>query len=1027
MSFSLRSLLLIPFVLQGIGITAVMGYLGYHYNQRLAADLANQAMAKTSDLIVQDLDNYLWQAHQINQIHVAAVQSGIVDLDQMEQLHRYLILQLQHIPEVTSLLLGTPQGEFRTIHRIEAAEIDAQQTLLTAADSPFEAGRSDAADPSQLNLFSVDQTGHLGRSLQTISAIDVRDRPWYRQAAETAQPGWSNPFQIGASNVLTINAYKPFYDANQTLQGVFSVNLSLNRLNQFLETLEISPNGKTFIVQRDGRLIANSAQQPVYIPSGIESLVADDPLAKSQPGTIQFQQLPALESRDPIIRDATQQLLTHFETFEAIQSAQDLSFKIAGDRLLLRIIPYQSGPGLDWLIVTVVPQSDFVGWGQNYLGHTIIASVLALGISIGVGLRLTGRIAQPLLTLNKATRAYRVGAALALPSTTTPIQEIETLTQTFGQMVAQLNVSFSAVQRSEQKFAKLLLGLPIGIGLFDRRGKLILLNPKGRRLLGQVSVDQPLSEIPGLRQVYIAGTNTPYPLKRLPVIRALYGSIVHVENLEIEANGQRIPLEVRAVPVLDEAKTTDFVLVAFQDISQRRQAEQLQHRYAQALERQVAEKTAQIQDREAQLKVAQRIAQVGSWEMDAQTYTMSWSEELVRIYGLEAIDTRPNYPELLDCLLPQEHSLMRTAIEEAISSGKPYELEHRLVRPDSTQRWVVSRGEAILDNQGQVVKLIGTVADISDRKAMTTAQDQQRLTLDLTQIGSWEFDLTTGKAMWSESHFWLMGLDPKESASTYQVWKERIHPEDLNRVEKAIHTALDNQAIFQDEHRMIYPDGTERWVFAKGKGIYNETGQAVRMVGVMMDVSDRKQTEAELQRLNTQLQQLARVDSLTQVANRFQLEESLIQEWQRAKRDQQPLTVLMLDIDHFKAYNDYYGHPSGDICLQQVAQAFKNCAHRPGDVVARYGGEEFVMLLPHTDTVGAAAMAERVRQAIAELAITNPKAPNGDLLTVSQGGVVVQMTTVTGINPQASIAQADAALYQAKQARNTYCIKLMTA
>ncbi len=1041
MSFPLRSLLLIPFVLQGVGITAVVGYLGYRYNQQLATDAATQAVEQTTNLVVQDLDSYLQQAHRLNQVHIAALQAGAIDLADLDSLHRYLILRFQQIPDITTLLLGTPQGGFRTIHRPEPAEIIAGQTVLSATDLPFEAGLSDVADPSLLNLYSIDEVGNLARPLQTISAIDVRDRPWYRKAVETGQPGWSEPFQIGASNLLTLNAYTPFYDAAQQLQGVFAVNLSLDQLNRFLETLSITAHGEVFIVQRDGLLIANSAQQPSYIPSGVEPVQIGDQLTYRQPGTIQFQRLSALESSDPLMRAASQQLLNRFNDFDAIQAAQNLYVTAMGDRLLLRVVPYQSNYGLDWLIITVVPESDFTGQVRSYVWYTVLVSGLALLGVIGFGLWLTGHMTQPLLALNQATQAYRVGDALSLSIPSAPVQEIEALAQTFGQMAAQLNVSFQAVQESEQKFAKLLLGLPMGVGLFDRRGKVILLNPKGRRLLGQVSLDQPLEETPGLRQVYRVGTDTPYPLRRLPVIRALQGSIVHIEDLEIEANGQRIPLEVRAIPVLDDAETVVFVLTVFYDISQRRQAEQLQHHYAHELELQVAAQTAKIMDREIQLKEAQRIANVGSWEMDARTAKITWSTELFRIYGLEDLggrDALPNYPEILDYFLPEERDVVQAAIERALAEGKPYELEHRIIRSDGEHRYVVSRGEAVLDEQGKVTRLIGAVADISDRKRIEMAlkqfQDQQRLALDLTQTGSWEFDLATGQSIWSDSQFRLMGLDPTASTSGYQTWRECVHPDDLPRVEAAFQRSLADHQAFQDEHRVVYPDGTVHWVFAKGHGIYDPAGQPVRMVGVMMDISDRKrleterkQAEAELQSLNSQLQQLARVDSLTQVANRFQLEESLAQEWQRAKREQQPLTVLMLDIDHFKAYNDHYGHPAGDTCLQKVAQALKTCAHRPGDIVARYGGEEFVMLLPHTSMVGAGAIAQRIQAAIMNLAIPNPKAPSGDQLTISQGIVVVEMTAVTGLNPHAAIAQADAALYQAKQTRNAYCIKRMVA
>ena len=457
MSFSLRSLLLIPFVLQGMGITAVVGYLGYCYNQQIATDSATQMMAQTGDLVIQDLDSYLQQAHRLNQDHIAALRSGAINLTDLDTLHRYLILRFQQLPDVTTILLGTPQGDFKTIHRPEPAEITAGRTALTAADQPFEAGRSDEADPSQLRLHSIDEAGNLLRPLETIAAIDVRDRPWYRQAVATGKPGWSEPFQIGASNLLTISAYTPFYGADQQLEGVFSVNLSLDRLNRFLETLTIGTHGEVFIVQRDGLLIANSAQQPAYIASGVTPLSPAEQPPVSQPGTIQFQRLSALESRDPVIRTAAQQLQTRFDSLQEIQTAQDIALETTGDRLLLRVIPYGDDYGLDWLIITVVPESDFTGLIRNYLGHTLLVSALALLGSTGFGLWLTGRITQPILALNGATQAYRVGEPLNLPLSSVPIQEIETLTQTFGQMAAQLNVSFQAVQASEQKFAKLLL------------------------------------------------------------------------------------------------------------------------------------------------------------------------------------------------------------------------------------------------------------------------------------------------------------------------------------------------------------------------------------------------------------------------------------------------------------------------------------------------------------------------------------------------------------------------------------------
>ena len=133
------------------------------------------------------------------------------------------------------------------------------------------------------------------------------------------------------------------------------------------------------------------------------------------------------------------------------------------------------------------------------------------------------------------------------------------------------------------------------------------------------------------------------------------------------------------------------------------------------------------------------------------------------------------------------------------------------------------------------------------------------------------------------------------------------------------------------------------------------------------------------------------------------------------------MSLALIDVDHFKLYNDHYGHPAGDSCLQRVAQVLRGCAARPSDLAARYGGEEFVMLLPETDAEGAQAVAQRVMQALREAEIPHLTSPIANLLTVSIGLVSVQATT--GSSPAQWLAQADLALYQAKaKGRNRFDI-----
>ncbi len=183
-------------------------------------------------------------------------------------------------------------------------------------------------------------------------------------------------------------------------------------------------------------------------------------------------------------------------------------------------------------------------------------------------------------------------------------------------------------------------------------------------------------------------------------------------------------------------------------------------------------------------------------------------------------------------------------------------------------------------------------------------------------------------------------------------------------------------------------------------------------------------TVAALKSVNQQLENLTRIDALTQVANRRYLDEVLAKEWHRLTRSQCCLSVILFDVDRFKAYNDRYGHPAGDQCLIKIAQAARSVLKRPTDLLARYGGEEFAVLLPETNKLGAAQVASDLQNAIAQLQIVSATQDlNGDasFVTISQG-IACQIPMVNQSVEQL-ILEADRALYEAKrQGRNTWVI-----
>ena len=170
----------------------------------------------------------------------------------------------------------------------------------------------------------------------------------------------------------------------------------------------------------------------------------------------------------------------------------------------------------------------------------------------------------------------------------------------------------------------------------------------------------------------------------------------------------------------------------------------------------------------------------------------------------------------------------------------------------------------------------------------------------------------------------------------------------------------------------------------------------------------------ELSRAHSQLQSLSRSDGLTGLFNRGHFQEYFQQVWDRAQYDHSHVSVLMLDVDHFKKYNDRYGHPSGDECLRQVAQVLASNLRRPGDLVARYGGEEFIAVLPGADGAAAAAAGERVRQAVESLQMRHEASPSASVVTVSVG--VASCRADFLLKPSALLTAADEALYGAKRA-----------
>ena len=179
------------------------------------------------------------------------------------------------------------------------------------------------------------------------------------------------------------------------------------------------------------------------------------------------------------------------------------------------------------------------------------------------------------------------------------------------------------------------------------------------------------------------------------------------------------------------------------------------------------------------------------------------------------------------------------------------------------------------------------------------------------------------------------------------------------------------------------------------------------------EIHDRMAAEKKLLQINQNLQTLATVDSLTQLANRHAFDRFLEREWRRMCREKQPIGIILCDVDYFKLYNDCFGHQAGDRCLQAVSKAIADVVKRPADLVARYGGEEFAVVLPNTNSHGVSTVAEMIRQGVENLHLEHPKSSVKNYVTLSLG--IACTIPHQNSSPEQLIRFSDSALYEAKQ------------
>jgi diguanylate cyclase (GGDEF)-like protein/PAS domain S-box-containing protein len=273
-------------------------------------------------------------------------------------------------------------------------------------------------------------------------------------------------------------------------------------------------------------------------------------------------------------------------------------------------------------------------------------------------------------------------------------------------------------------------------------------------------------------------------------------------------------------------------------------------------------------------------------------------------------------------------------------------------------------------------------------------------------------ELTGSRMYTSPAVTELLGWNQEDMVG--QPYSHLAHPEDVLKLSKLLDQLRQGQKVNPLAYRCRKKDGSYLWLESTARLLRNEkTNEPYGFVYVLRDISDRKAAEEQMQEAFQTVERLAMLDGLTGLPNRRVLDQTLNREWISSKRDRTTLSLLLIDVDHFKAFNDLYGHLKGDECLRRVAESVQTVLRRPLDLLARYGGEEFVAVLPNTSAEGVEVIAGLIRAAIEDCQITHANSPHA-VVTVSIGCATCVPTDASSIT--ALLDTADAALYAAKSA-----------